>query len=348
MSFLSQIKSVFTISSIGILLSFLILSGCKGDKKRVPVSKPEAPKVVKKDYKVPAFLADSAYAHVKKQVDFGFRLPNSPGHKKTVAYISESLKRYGAEVTIQTFDTKLYTGENVKGHNIIGSVNPKAKKRIFICAHYDTRHLADSKLSNSNQDQPILGADDGGSGVGVGLEVARLLKENPQSDLGVDFVFFDLEDYGKPNGSTQEDMFTWALGSQHWARTPHIAGYAPKYGILLDMVGAKGATFGIEQFSRQFAGGIQNKIWNLAKKMNKGQYFIDANIGYATDDHYFVNTIAGWPTVDIIYKPANSVSGFGDHWHTHNDNMDVISKETLGAVGQVLTAVIYREAGNKF
>ena len=295
---------------------------------------------------VPPFRADSAYAHIAAQVGFGPRVPNSDAHAATRAYIRETLERYGAAVTVQEFPAKFYDGKRATGYNIVGSFNPGATRRIFLSAHYDTRPFADSALETERRDEPIAGADDGGSGVGVLLELARLLGIQAPADLGVDLVFFDLEDYGKSGGTTEEDLFTWALGSQHWARQPHAAGYAPRFGILLDMVGAEGAIFGREQFSARYAGDIQNRIWRLAREMQRGDRFVDANVGFATDDHYFVNTIAGFPTVDIIYKRPDGDTGFGDHWHTHRDDLDVISRETLGDVGQVVTAVVYREAGN--
>ncbi|MFK8055996.1 MAG: M28 family peptidase [Saprospiraceae bacterium] len=330
-----------------LLLASILIVGCKPDVKTPPtVATPEVP-VVKRTIPVPAFSGDSAYAHVAAQVAMGPRTANSEGHRKIRAYIQSNLERYNAKVTVQEFPTKFYDGTRVKGYNIVGSFNPEAEKRIFLCAHYDTRPIADSDLADpAKYHDPILGADDGGSGVGALLEIARLLSENPFTEMGVDLVFFDLEDNGNPVTKVEADMFSWALGSQYWARSPHVNGYSPKFGVLLDMVGAKDAVFGREQYSKQYAGDVQNRIWKLAKKMGKGERFVDAPITGVTDDHYFINTIAGWPTVDIIYKPLDGNNGFGDHWHTHNDNLDIISAETLGIVGQVVTATVYREAGN--
>ncbi len=329
--------------SLGLLV---LAQACKGDPKP-PVIEPAAP-VVKTQLAVPAFNADSAYAHVVAQVRPGPRTPESESHAATRAYVQRTLERYGATVTVQAFDARLFDGRRVKGYNIIGSFRPEAPRRVFLSAHYDTRPFADSELSTERRDEPIDGADDGASGVGVLLEVARLVGANPITveEFGLDLVFFDLEDYGKPDGETQEDMYTWAMGSQYWANNPWREGYAPQFGVLLDMVGAEGAVFGREQYSRQYAGNIQHAIWTLAQSMGRGERFVDANIGPVTDDHYFVNTIAGWPTVDIIYKPIDGSTPFGKHWHTHDDDLDVIDRSTLGDVGQVVTAVVYRAAGN--
>ncbi len=331
-----------------LVVAFVLLLGACKPEKESPAPVAETPDLVKTQIPIPPFSADSAYAHVARQVEAGPRVPDSEAHQATRAYFQQTLERYGASVTVQEFDAKLFDGKRTKGYNIIGAVRPEAKRRIFICAHYDSRPFADSDLSKERRNEPILGADDGGSGVGVILELARLLQANPfpVEDFGVDFVLFDLEDYGKPGGETEADMYTWALGSQHWAANPHVAGYAPQFGILLDMVGAKGAVFGREQFSRQFAGGVQNSVWDLAKSMGREERFVDANIGFATDDHYFVNKIAGWPTVDIIYRPIDGKLPFGAHWHTHDDDLDIIDRSTLGDVGQVVTATIYKQAGN--
>ena len=328
-------------------LCLVLAQACKPDKPRPAI--PEPAPVVRTQLPVPAFDADSAYAHVAAQVAFGPRVPESEAHAATRAYIRETLERYGAEVTVQPFDARLFDGRRVEGYNLIGSFRPEAPRRIFLSAHYDTRPFADSDLADAaRRDEPIDGADDGASGVGVLLELARQLSGHPigVEDFGVDLVFFDLEDYGKPDAETQADTYTWALGSQHWARNHFRPGYAPAFGILLDMVGAEGAVFGRERFSARYAPGVQDAVWKLARAMGRGERFVDADIGFATDDHYFVNEIAGWPTIDIIYKPVDGSTGFGAHWHTHDDDLDVIDRTTLGDVGQVVTAVVYREAGN--
>lgn len=333
-----------------VALLLVLAQACKTEPDRPAVTLP--PPVVKTQLPVPAFAADSAYAHVAAQVDFGPRTPGSEAHAATRAYIQRTLERYGAEVTVQAFDARLFDGRAVEGYNIVGSIRPEAERRIFLSAHYDTRPFADSDLETERRDEPIDGADDGASGVGVLLELARVMAEDPigVEDFGVDLVFFDLEDYGKPSGGaetyTEADMYTWALGSQHWARQHWRPGYAPEFGILLDMVGHEEAVFGREGYSKRYAPGVQNAVWKLAQAMGKEARFVDADIGFATDDHYFVNEIAGWPTIDIIYKPLGQNTGFGEHWHTHDDNMDVISARTLGDVGQVMTAVVYRHAGN--
>ncbi len=318
------------------LFFFVLVIGCTNDNSTKQVEKPTVQSV-----QVPRFDADSAYSYVAQQVAFGPRVPNSEGHAQTRDWLIQQFESFGASVIRQDFKATAYTGERLNASNIIAQYNPDASKRIVLAAHWDTRPFADSELETERPNDPILGADDGGSGVGVLLEVARQLGDNP-IDMGVDIVLFDAEDYGESGG---EDETTWGLGSQHWSRNPHVNGYDARYGILLDMVGSKGARFPKEGFSVQFAGPIVDKIWRLANSMGYGNFFVNETAPAVLDDHYFVNTIAKIPMVDIINKPVNSKTGFGAYWHTHNDNMDIIEKRTLRAVGQVVLAITYREAG---
>ena len=332
----------FTKASVLVITGLALWSSaCKNDKPPV-----DEESVMTKAYKVPAFVADSAFVFIEKQVAFGPRLPNSKGHVACREWLVDKLEGYGLEVIEQHFKPTTYTGVPLNATNIIGRYNPEAKKRIVFSAHWDTRHIADSPLSTERQNEPILGADDAGSGVGVLLEVARLLQANPieAQHLGVDIVFFDAEDYGQSGG----DEKTYCLGSQYWSKNLHAPNYKPIYGILLDMVGAGGARFTREMVSARYAPDLMNKLWRMAKGMGYGNHFVEVPTGALVDDHFFVNTIAGIPMIDIINRPAGTDTGFPDHWHTHNDDMDIIDRGTLKAVGQVLMAVVYREASGTF
>ncbi|MBK7869938.1 MAG: M28 family peptidase [Saprospiraceae bacterium] len=291
---------------------------------------------------VPSFDRDSAYAFVAKQVEFGPRVPGSDAHKACKDWLVGKFKSYGAEVIEQNFQAKTYYGATLPATNIIAQFNPQIGKRILLAAHWDSRHAADSPLSTERKGEPILGADDGGSGTAVLLEVARQLQQHP-IEMGVDIILFDAEDLGESGTEDPNSNTTWCLGSQYWARNIHTGNYRPQYGILLDMVGSKGAQFPVEQYSQQFAPQVVREVWLLAQNMGYNNYFLQTNGGGVTDDHYFVNTIARIPMIDIINRSGETETGFGAHWHTHNDNLDVIDKRTLKAVGQVVTAVIYRE-----
>lgn len=322
-----------------LLISFV---ACKSEQQQEAAGEMSRPAT--RSAPVPAFNRDSAYMYVEKQLTFGPRVPNSEAHQACKDWLAEKFKSFGAEVIEQDFQAKSYTGEQLNGTNVIAQYNPQINKRIILAAHWDTRFVADSPLNTSDTEVAVMGADDGASGVAVLLEIARQLQENP-IDIGVDIILFDLEDQGESGAENEE---SWGLGAQHWSRNPHRAGYRAQYGILLDMVGAKDARFPKEYYSMYFAPNLVNKVWKLAENMGYGNYFVPADGGGVTDDHYFVNTIAGIKMIDIINRPAGSETGFGDHWHTPNDNIDIINKRTLGAVGQVVLAVVYRENNRTF
>ena len=181
------------------------------------------------------------------------------------------------------------------------------------------------------------------SGVAVMLEIARLLQKADSLKTGVDFICFDAEDWGTPQWSEQEsDGDTWALGAQHWAANPHREGYKARFGILLDMVGGEGARFYREQYSIEYANDVVNRVWKAADVVGYSSYFPLRDGGRITDDHVPVNQVAGIPCIDIIpYYPNCEASSFGPTWHTVNDNMQHIDRNTLKAVGQTIIQVLY-------
>ena len=326
-----------TISSLLLIVLLLSLSACRTDNTS---KKQEEQKVVQKDpVRIPAFNADSAYAFVQKQVDFGPRVPGTDAHKQCGDWFVQKLRSYGADVIEQDFIAEIYTGDRWESRNIIGQINPDHKDRIILSAHWDSRFMSD--MDENDTKSPVLGADDGGSGVGILLEIARILQENP-IDLGVDIILWDAEDQGQSGGVNNE---SWALGSQHWSRNKHRKDYFPKYGINLDMVGAANPSFGQDNFSRRYAKDVLDRVWKLAQRMNHGSMFKNHSTGEILDDHVFVNMIARIPMIDIINQPR-SPRGFGFQkcWHKQCDDMSGISKKTLGAVGQVVTAVTYKES----
>jgi glutaminyl-peptide cyclotransferase len=293
---------------------------------------------------VPRFNADSAYAYVQKQVDFGPRVPNTQAHRNAAAWLEQELKKAGAQVTIQSFRAPSTDGSTLDLKNIIASFNPEKQKRIMLAAHWDTRPFADKDSVKRNA--PFDGANDGGSGVGVLLEIARLIKSNPPR-AGVDIVLFDGEDWGEKDNEVgripvpEEWEDWWCLGSQYWSEHRHKPNYRPYYGILLDMVGAKDARFFREGHSMQYAPRIVDKVWTTAATLGYSDFFIKADVAGITDDHKFVNEIAQIPMIDIIqYAPHK---GWGDFHHTTNDNMSVIDKTTLEVVGKTVLHVVYQE-----
>lgn len=322
----------------------------------------------------PSFNADSAYAYTEAQMAFGPRVPNSAAHMQCAVWLIEKLRACGAEVELQKGFMPDYRGNNQQIYNIIGhfGVANSNRPRILLAAHYDTRPWCDEEELQSDRTYNVPGANDGASGVGVLLEVARQLgmrmansdsvklsnseaSNSPKSGLStpVDIIFFDCEDSGTPRFYTgMEREHTWCLGSQLWATTyanmtdePGLSSGSEtdrqvkptyQFGILLDMVGAPDAVFPLEYFSTRYAQNYQQQIWRKAGQLGHGSFFVNKQASPITDDHYYINTIAGIPCVDIIHYNMNSATGFASWWHTSQDNMDNISRSTLQAVGEVV------------
>lgn len=293
-----------------------------------------------KQQNVPAFDADSAWVFVENQVKFGPRVPNSEAHVACGNYLTSELKRFGAQVYEQEATLTAYNGTQLKAKNIIGSFNPENSKRVLLFAHWDSRPYADHDKDPANHKKPIDGADDGASGVGVLLEMARQFSIKSPA-IGIDIIFFDAEDYGTPEFVKEYKENTWCLGAQFWAKNPHVKGYKADFGILLDMVGAKNASFFKEATSMRYAPQVVEEVWSTARDLGYGKFFINAEGGAITDDHQYVILGRNIPCIDIIYTDPESDNGFGPHWHTQNDTMDNIDRETLKAVGQTVLQVVY-------
>lgn len=293
-----------------------------------------------KQQNVPAFDADSAWVFVENQVKFGPRVPNSEAHVACGNYLASELKRFGAQVYEQEATLTAYNGTQLKAKNIIGSYNPENSKQVLLFAHWDSRPYADHDKDPANHKKPIDGADDGASGVGVLLEMARQFSIKSPA-IGIDIIFFDAEDYGTPEFVKEYKENTWCLGAQFWAKNPHVKGYKADFGILLDMVGAKNASFFKEATSMRYAPQIVEEVWSTARDLGYGKFFINAEGGAITDDHQYVILGRNIPCIDIIYTDPESDNGFGPHWHTQNDTMDNIDRETLKAVGQTVLQVVY-------
>jgi glutaminyl-peptide cyclotransferase len=316
----------------------LLVTACGGTKKPKAInSHQKSASVVLKA----AFNADSAYHFVDEQVAFGPRVPGTDAHKLCAQYFEDKLSNYGAQVTVQAFSAKGFDGHIWEGKNIIASFQAGAQDRIMLCAHWDSRFIAEADKDSTKQKQAIDGANDGASGVGVLLEIARQLQIKAPN-VGVDIIFFDVEDQGAPshlaNAGTEH---SWCLGSQHWANEAASMNYKARWGILLDMVGAPDAVFYKDQISMHYAGELVDYVWNKAASLGYTDYFINQRGGGLTDDHLYVNQIAGIPCIDII--DYDNHRGFNSTWHTHDDNMGNIDKNTLYMVGDVVLEIIYEQ-----
>jgi len=324
------------------LVASLLFFACGSTGTKDKTSNTDSPQKVV-HITTPVFNGDSAYQFVANQVAFGPRVPNTAEHAKCAQYLADELTRFGAEVIVQEAPVTAFDNTILNAKNIIGQFNPKKNNRLLLFAHWDTRPFADHDTDPSVRNTPIDGANDGGSGVGVLLEIARQIGKAGHN-LGIDIIFFDAEDYGQPDHlDLPYKADTWCLGSQYWGQHPHKDGYFARYGILLDMVGAKDALFFREQYSLQFAPDLVNRIWNKAGDLGYLNHFSFEKGGMITDDHVYVNKYRRIPCVDIIQHDPMSETSFGSFWHTHDDTMDNIDKNTLKAVGQTVLEVIYSE-----
>ncbi len=284
-----------------------ILAGCGGDQ--------------------PAeFTGDAAWTYVNTQCDFGPRPPQSAAHARTVRFIAEHLKAQGADVSFQRFEKKdPYSDRTLELVNIIGTFSPKERKRVLLAAHFDTRPWADQEEVDSLRTRPILGANDGASGVAVLLEIADILGKGLPRGLGVDLVFFDGEDYGKAS-----DLEYFLLGSKHFAA--NLGGYRPACGILLDMVGAADARIYQEANSLAKEPQLTAELFRRAEDLGLDVFV--ARRGQPVYDDHIPLLLAGIAMVDLIEFPY-------EYWHTLEDTPDKCSRETLRQVGVLVTDFLY-------
>lgn len=324
-----------------LIVGMLLLSACSQGRKTDNNSGSDDTVAVRERKAV--FDADTAFFHVGNQVALGPRVPGTDAHRLCGEYIARTLHRYGADTVItQRGSATMHTGKEIPLVNIMGRFNVDAPRRLLIVAHYDTRPWADAEIDQSKHDRPIPGANDGGSGVGVALELSRLVG-SIKPDAGVDFLLVDAEDSGQSSGWGENDE-TWCLGTQYWVKNmPYrSASERPAYGIVLDMVGGDGAVFYRESLSERLAPAINTKVWGTALNSEFADRFNNAVSGSLIDDHLFINR-AGIPCIDIVECNNARTGSFPPTWHTLDDDMRHIDRSTLKAVGQVVADVIYGE-----
>ena len=327
--------------SIIIVVSGLLIVACGGTKKG-STNDSQSVETVQTDQPAgPAFSADSAYAFCEVQCQYGPRIMNSEAHEQCGAWIVGKFRSYGMNIIEQRATLKGYDGTSLLSNNIIAQYRPELTDRIFLCAHWDSRPWADNDPDSTNWHKPVMAANDGASGIAVMLELARLLNGDPlKSQIGIDFICFDAEDWGAPQWSdVPDDGNTFALGAQYWAAHPHQQGYKPRFGILLDMVGGQNARFYQESYSLHYADDLVQRVWQAAQTAGYSGYFPREEGGAINDDHVPVNQTAHIPCIDIIHHLPNT--GFGPTWHTLQDDMQHIDRTTLKAVGQTLVQFLW-------
>ena len=284
---------------------------------------------------LPEFDAARAYSLVQQQTAFGPRIPGTPAHDSTRAWLVERLGLWADRVVeqqIQVPDPR-DTTRAFAGTNVIASWRPEATRRVLLAAHWDSRPVADNDPDPQRRIEPVLGANDGASGVAVLLEIARLLSAQPlQRPVGVDVVLFDLEDLGTIDPAVAPDQrVPFAMGSEMFVL--NNPGYRPAWGVLLDMVGDRDLRLPKEGYSVQYAPQVVDRVWAAARRAG-ATAFLD-EVGPAIQDDHVPFLREGIPVIDVIQTP------FPDTWHTTSDTPDRVSAESLGQVGRTLVQLLW-------
>jgi len=274
----------------------------------------------------PDFDSARAFDLLRKQCDFGPRPPGTPAHEKCRDYLYAELSKYTASSELQNFE-HVRSGKTFPMSNIIARFGKPGDWGILLCAHWDTRPIADQELEEKDRKKPILGANDGASGVAVLLELARMFHERAP-DVPVTIVLFDGEDWGP----STKDMF---LGSSYFAA--RLTGNRFRFGILLDMIGDKELDIYREGNSQSRARAVTDKIWAAARKLGRDEF--KDEVKYTISDDHLPLIKAGIPTADVIdFDYA--------YWHTLGDTVDKCSAKSLLAVGETVAQVVYSEQAN--
>lgn len=323
-------------SAIAILL-IIAAAGCR--QGTAASATPEPAATVQPATQSP-FCADSAYAYVAQQVQFGPRVPGSEASKRCGAWIVEKLSQFGAyDIQQQRTRVTAWDGTPLDICNISARFNPDANRRVMLVAHWDSRPWADQESDSQLRRQPIPGANDGASGVGVIMELARIYPQL-DTDMGLDVLFVDAEDYGvHADADVADSQDSWCLGSQYWVNNPTVPLKSIEYAVLLDMVGDKDARFSREYHSQLAAAPINDLVWRAARKAGHGKRFVD-NVGAAVMDDHVPLLMAGVPAIDIVDANNPVTGGFPRTWHTKDDNVDNIHAGTLRAVGETLVELL--------
>ncbi|MGH7520637.1 MAG: M28 family peptidase [Gemmatimonadales bacterium] len=271
------------------------------------------------------FSGSTALSYVEKQLSFGPRIPNTPGHQQTGDWLLAELRARADTVIVQEIRHRTSKGQTLRLRNFFARFRPQTTDRILFLAHWDTRPFADKSANLGQQRMPVPGANDGASGVAVLLGVADALQSKPPA-VGVDLLFVDGEDYGDFTDSTET-----LIGSRYFAK--HLpAGYTTLFAVLFDMVGDKDLQIPQEGYSISGAPEVVQRVWRIAEERGYGRVFVNRAGQALTDDHVPLQQV-GIRAIDVIDFE------FPYH-HTTEDTIDKVSAESLQIVGDVAVALV--------
>jgi len=271
------------------------------------------------------FNGRTALTYVEKQMSFGPRIPNKPGHQLEADWLLAELRARADTVIVQEITHRLRNGEVLHLRNLFARFRPEATERVLFLAHWDTRPMADKSANLAQQRMPVPGANDGASGVAVLLGVADALKARPPAN-GVDLLFVDGEDYG--DFSDTSDVL---IGSR-WFAAHQPPGYQPLFAVLFDMVGDKDLQIYQEGQSLAFAPEVVQRVWRVAAERGHDRQFIPSVRHTLTDDHVSLQK-AGIHAIDVVDFDY-------PYWHTTEDTIDKVSAESLQIVGDVAVSLV--------
>jgi hypothetical protein len=287
-----------------------LISACKGKETRVG-----------------KFDGQSALQYAKAQVDFGPRIPGTPGAQRAGDWIIAQMKQRADTVIVQEWTHTTLDGKQLPLRNVLARFNPAATDRILYVTHWDTRPISDEAENLAERQMPVPGANDGASGVGLFVALGDALKKAPPS-LGVDLLFVDGEDYGQFDDKLADVL----IGSAYFAAHPPEPGYQPIFGVLWDMIGDADLQIKKEGYSEQQAPEVVDRVWSKAAELGFGNVFVQADAGAITDDHVPLLR-AGMRVIDVIDLDY-------PYHHRPSDTMDKISARSLSIVGEVAEALL--------
>jgi len=293
--------------------------------------------LTQRDQTVPPFDGETALGLIREQVALGPRVPGTPAHAAAIDWMEEQLRPLADTVLRQpvVWTDSADASRVLTGTNLVASFGLSETRRVMLSAHFDSRPTADRDPDPARRTQPVPGANDGASGVAVLVALAQTLHDTPPQGVGVDLVFFDLEDLGTETAgdSAAGPPTPFGIGSQLFVE--QNAGYRPAWGVLLDMVCDRDLQIPQEAYSLANAGGVVRRVWAAARRA-EAPAFLDRRGGAVIDDHLpFLQ--AGIPVIDLIHQP------FPATWHTTRDTPEACSAASLGQVGRTLMEALYGE-----
>ena len=293
------------------------------------------------------FNGDSALSYVKQHLANGPRTPGTPAHERAAEWIVAEMRKRTDNVIVQKWTQTTKNGSKLELQNILARFNPQMTQRVLYVTHWDTRPVADEDPNPENRARPILGANDGASGVGLFLALGDAFKKTPPS-MGVDLLFTDGEDWGAFDADSSGKAWPDALfGSQYFAQHPPTGDYRPLFGVLFDMIGAKDLHLWQEQNSLQRAPEVVSRVWAAADELGYSASF-HAQPGQALIDDHIPLLNRGWHVIDLVDWPYGLVSPRAgpdeppnpNYHHTMQDTIDKVSARSLQLIGDVAISLV--------